>query len=40
MAKTARILYRLLYQLAPDPCSTKGIAYLGMIDGDQMLPRA
>lgn len=40
MAKTARILDRLLHQRAPDPFSTKGVGHLGVIDDDQMLPRA
>ncbi len=40
MAKTARILDRLLHQRAPYAFSTKGNGHLGMIDDDQMLPRA
>lgn len=40
MAKTARILDRLFHKRAPDPCSPKGIGRLGMINDDQMLPRA
>ena len=40
MVKMARIIDRLLHQRAPYAFSTKGIGPLGMIDDDQMLPRA